>query len=195
MKSSPIAFFLALSALTGGTQAGTAFVSQQGGPLTVVSNAGSVADPFDLGILGAPFSSVFVTLSSTGSFSEYATFGIPTGFGGVEGASNTYALTVTPPVGLPVVVGSITDFAVTFLAGTPALPDSAPFGPYGAGTSFNLPDASAGTYFLHLTGVVQGIGGQYSAAIQVSPIPEPGSALLSLVGLGVLAWCAPRRRT
>jgi uncharacterized protein (TIGR03382 family) len=48
---------------------------------------------------------------------------------------------------------------------------------------------------LHLTGVVQGIGGQYSAAIQVSPIPEPGSALLSLMGLGVLAWCAPRRRT
>lgn len=68
-------------------QAGTAFVSQLGSPLSGGASLGSVSDPYALGSLGAPFSSVFVTVSSPGSFTEYATLSIPAGFGGAKGAS------------------------------------------------------------------------------------------------------------
>ncbi len=173
-------------------QAGTAWVSQAGGALTLVSNSGSVGDAYALGALDTPFSSVFVTLNSPGSFSEYATLSIPAGFGGAEGAFNTYALEVQLPTG-PVVVGGIGDFAVTVFGGTPSSP-GAQFGSYLPGTTFSLPAASAGDYFLRFTGTVNGVGGQYSAAMFASPVPEPSIYLMALLGLGVLAWRVPRNR-
>ena len=124
---------------------------------------------------------------------EYATLSIPAGFGGASGASNTYALAVQLPSG-PLVIGSIDDFSVAIVSGTPMSPGATQYGSFAAGATFSLPGAPAGDYFLRFTGTVNGVGGQYSAAMQASPVPEPSIYAMTLLGLGMLAWRVRRTR-
>ena len=189
MKFNTLASALVLGTCACLVQAGTAFVSQTGGPLTQSNNSGLIGAPYALGLLGAPFSSVFVTLSSPGSFNEFATLSIPAGFAGIEGASNTYSLAVELPSG-PMLIGGIDNFSLKVFSGTPISPEKFE-GSFAAGRTFSLPDRPdrpAGDYFLQFTGTVNGVGGQYSAAMHASPVPEPGIYLMTLLGLGVLAW-------
>ncbi|SCY76579.1 PEP-CTERM protein-sorting domain-containing protein [Nitrosospira sp. Nl5] len=59
--------------------------------------------------------------------------------------------------------------------------------------SYDQPlDAAA--YYLNITGVTSGtLGGAYSGAIQISPVPEPESFAMLLAGLGLMGAVVRRR--
>jgi PEP-CTERM motif len=192
MKLNAFASALVLSTAACLAQAGTAYVSQAGSPLNPVLNQGSLLDPYALGVLGVQPSSVFVTLTSPGSFEEYATLFVAPGFFSSEGASDTYALSISLPSG-PLVIGSIDNFEVEVFGGTPTAPGTL-FGAYAPGVTFGLPGTPAGDYFLRFSGTVNGVGAQYSAAMIASPVPEPSIYLMAALGLAVLAWRLPNAR-
>jgi len=183
---------LAMAAL--GAQAGTGFVSQNGGALGLVTETGTTANPYDIGTLDASFSSVFVTLGAAGSFSEFATFTVPAGYNMVNAAANTYALSITLPVPVGLVtIGSISMFMMDIVGGSPAVPGSTVAMLAAGGSVLNL-GLAPGSYHLHFTGMVNGAGGQYSAAINAVPIPEPETYAMMLAGLGALGFLARRRK-
>lgn len=199
MKLAPATFAaLAIAAATvlgaGQVHAGSAFVSQNGGALSAVPETGTSVNPYLLGILDNQPSSLFTTLSTAGSFIEYATFTIPVTSVGTTGGSGAYSLNVTLPGGGSVTVGSISSLTLTVFTGTPALPGAAVAGPYAGGTSFNAPALAAGNYFLQFAGSVTGVGGQYSASVQTSPVPEAGTYMMMLAGIGAMGLMVWRRR-
>jgi len=184
----------ALAMVAMGAQAGTGFVSQNGGALGLVTETGTMANPYDIGTLDASFSSVFVTLAAAGAFSEFATFTVPAGFNMVNAAANTYALSITLPLPIGLVtIGSISMFNMDIVGGSPAVPGST-FAMLGEGGSVLNLGLLPGSYHLHFTGMVNGAGGQYSAAINAVPIPEPETYAMMLAGLGALGFLARRRR-
>lgn len=53
---------------------------------------------------------------------------------------------------------------------------------------------AGGTFFMNVVGLANGsLGGQYSGAISVTPVPEPESYAMLLAGLGVMGAIAVRR--
>ena len=174
--------------------AGSGFISMNGGALSPTGDPGTAAAPYNLGTLDASFSTAFVTVLSSGSFAEYAQFDVPAGFASTNGASNTYALTITLPGPTTVTLGSITGFSMAMVAGTPLAPGATLGGPYPAGTSFSGLLTAPGTYHLAFVGTVTGVGGQYSASIQAVPVPEPETYAMMLAGLGAIGFVAWRRR-
>lgn len=195
MKLTTIAAAAALlGAASLSAQAGSGFVSMNGGALTLSGNNGAVATPYNLGTLDTSFTTLFVTVLSSGSFSEFAQFDIPPLYGSTNGASNTYALTITLPGPTVVTIGSISTFTMEVVSGTPASPGASVGGPYGAGASFTGLPMSPGTYHLAFVGSVSGVGGQYSASIQAIPVPEPETYAMMLAGIGAISFVAWRRR-
>jgi len=184
----------ALLAVGAVAQAGTGFVSQNGGALSLVTETGTSANPYAIGTLDAMFSSVFVTLGTAGSFSEFATFMVPAGYNMVNGAANTYALSITlpNPIGL-ITIGSISNFNMDIVDGSPVLPGATQASLGAGGSVLNL-GLTPGMYHLHFTGMVNGAGGQYSAAINATPVPEPETYAMLLAGLGAVGFLARRRK-
>ncbi|MCB5186052.1 FxDxF family PEP-CTERM protein [Methylobacillus gramineus] len=65
-----------------------------------------------------------------------------------------------------------------------------------AGTSFNVSGLAAGQYTFNVVGTTTGIaGGTYGFAINVTPVPEPSSVAMLLVGFAALGAVARRRKT
>ncbi|MBL8378897.1 MAG: FxDxF family PEP-CTERM protein [Burkholderiales bacterium] len=67
----------------------------------------------------------------------------------------------------------------------------------GGGSSMNLSfgPSVGGNYYLEVKGTATGsLGGLYSGAISLSPIPEPGTYGLFLAGLGLIGTIVTRRR-
>ena len=183
---------LAMVAL--GAQAGTGLVSQNGGALGLVTETGTSANPYDIGALDASFSSIFVTLAAPGAFSEFATFTVPASYNMVNAAANTYALSITLPLPIgQLTIGSISQFVMDIVGGSPVLP-GLPYASLGAGGFVLNLGLAPGSYHLHFTGMVNGAGGQYSAAINAVPVPEPETYAMMLAGLGALGFLAHRRR-
>ena len=173
-----------LSVCAMGTQAGIALVSQNGGALAVAAETGIVPNAYQFGALNTSFSALFVTLTTAGSFAEYADFSVPSGYNMGNAAANTYTLST----------GSIgSDFAMSIYGGLAATPGPL-LGSIGAGGSIANLGLSAGNYYLKFTGTASGVGGQYSAAINAMPIPEPETYSMMLAGLGAFGFLAHRRR-
>ena len=193
MKLKSIAFAVAVLATAVGAQAGSGHVSQNGGGLSPVLATGTSANPYLLGSLDTSFSSVFVTISGAGSFSEFATFTVPAGFNMVNGAANTYALNITLPFFGLITIGSVSSFNMAIKGGTPAAPSST-FANVSAGGSVTNLALAPGNYHLKFTGATNGAGGQYSAALNALPVPEPETYAMFLAGLGALGFLARRRK-
>ena len=130
---------------------------------------------------------------STGSFTEYATFTVPSGYNQVNGASNTYALSIILPTGSSATIGSISNFGMSVIDGIPGIGTYVEGGVYGPGSSFTL-NLIPGNYHLKFDGLVNGVGGQYSATLQAMPVPEPETYAMMLAGLGAVGFIAFRRR-
>ncbi|MFJ5446905.1 FxDxF family PEP-CTERM protein [Methylobacillus methanolivorans] len=65
-----------------------------------------------------------------------------------------------------------------------------------AGETFSLAALAAGSYSLKVTGTTAGnFGGSYSFAVNVTPVPEPSSAAMLLIGFAALGAVARRRKT
>ena len=194
MRLKPI-FAAVLSVFAIGAQAGTAFVSQNGGALAMVGASGTVASPYVMGSLNSVYSSLFVTLTSAGSFAEYADFSVPSGYNMVNAGANTYALTITLPPAPAITIGSISgsSFFMKIYDGLASSPGALHATVAAGGSLANL-GLSPGNYHLEFTGTVIGAGGQYSAAINALPIPEPETYSMMLAGLGAFGFLARRRR-
>jgi hypothetical protein len=193
MRLKPI-FAAVLSVFAIGAQAGTAFVSQNGGALALVAETGIVPNAYQIGALNTSFSSLFVTLTSAGSFAEFADFSVPSGYNMVNAAANTYTLSILLPPANTVTIGSIgSDFAMSIYGGVAATPGPL-LGSVGAGGSLTNLGLSPGNYYLKFTGTAYGVGGQYSAAINALPVPEPETYSMMLAGLGAFGFLARRRR-
>ena len=192
MKLTSLAAATALCVVSLSAHAGSGFRSWNGGLATATTNDGSAATPYDLGTLGSAFSVLFVTVPDAGSFTEYAQFVVPPNYGATNGAANTYALTMFDLLLGPVTVGSITGFQMSVVPGTPTLPGATIGGPFAAGASFAGLPMSPGTYHFVFAGTVNGLGGQYAAAIQA--VPEPETYAMMLAGIGAISFVAWRRR-
>ena len=193
MRLKPI-FAAVLSVCAIGAQAGVGIVSQNGGALALVAETGIVPNAYQIGALNTSFSSLFVTLTSAGSFAEFADFSVPSGYNMVNAAANTYTLSILLPPANTVTIGSIgSDFAMTIYAGVAATPGLS-LGTVGAGGSLTNLGLSPGNYYLKFTGTAYGVGGQYSAAINAVPVPEPETYSMMLAGLGAFGFLARRRR-
>jgi hypothetical protein len=60
--------------------------------------------------------------------------------------------------------------------------------------TLNWGPSAAGSYYLNVTGIANGsMGGAYGVAIGVSPVPEPESYAMMLIGLGLMGAIARRR--
>lgn len=65
----------------------------------------------------------------------------------------------------------------------------------GGGLEFSLSPLAAGNYYLQISGLADGTkGGYYAGAIEISPVPEPGTWTTLLAGLAMFGFMAYRRR-
>ena len=91
-------------------------------------------------------------------------------------------------------------FSGSGTSGTPlmAWSVSSPIGPYGELTSLSTLALNAGTYTLGIKGIVTGsAGGSYSGVLNLansSPVPEPGTGLIFLLGIGMVAFQMKRKQ-
>jgi len=170
-----------------GAQAGTALVSQNGGPLTAVAQSGATGDAYQLGVLGTSWTTLLATVAGAGGFFETADFTVAPGTSLVNGAANTYALTFGPEI-----LGSISDFSVVVWDNVHPN-GSTTYASIGAGGTFSV-NLAPGQYHIDVTGLVTGSGGQYSVGLQAVPVPEPETYALMLAGLGAVGFIARRRR-
>jgi hypothetical protein len=164
----------------------TALVGQNGAAPSLALQTGNEGDAFALGTLDASWTSLFVTLSGSGSFFNTADFTVPAN-SGVNASANTYALTFGP-----FVIGSIGGFDVKVWDNTH--PNGLNmFADLSAGSNVTL-NLTPGQYHLDMTGFVNGAAGQYSVGLQAAPVPEPETYALMLAGLGAVGFVARRRK-
>ena len=158
-----------------------------------VSGDGSVANPYQMGVIGASPSVLAVTVTgSPGSFfDEFANFTIPT-LSTTSGSANTYSLNIG---GLNVV--EITDLVVEVWNSTHPL-GTFLFDTFSGNNATNLiGDLAAGQYHLDISGNLGSTAslGQYSVALQAIPVPEPETYAMLLAGLGLVAFSVRRRKS
>ncbi|HEY4373064.1 MAG TPA: FxDxF family PEP-CTERM protein [Burkholderiales bacterium] len=169
------------------------------GLLAAAASCASAAT-FDLGTHTPPFSATYGDsfTSKVGDFVDDFVFTIAPG-----GTFNTIAATID--------LGTL--FQITglearlfqgsgpFVSGTTPLeqawssPISGTPGVNGDVLVISPTTLAAGTYSLELRGTVTGdSGGSYSGALNLAPVPEPGTYALMLAGLGLMGFIAARRR-
>lgn len=172
LKKSSLAVAAALSlAFAGGAQAATI-------------NLGAAAP-------GAPLS--FSGFAPVGLFNDVFTFTLPANGGSGYSVTNFELLPGLFNVALATMSLFSNPDGVLFNADDTFLASSA--GPGGNALALTWGASGAGPYYLNVTGISNGsMGGIYSGAISVSPVPEPATVLTLLAGLGVVGFIAMRRR-
>jgi hypothetical protein len=144
---------------------------------------GASATTWDIGLVPTTDEGFGTTRTVFGTFSDEATFSIPTGTLGlsanvleVVGAKSGYTFNI---VGLTYSIwkdgGKIsTDFS--------------------GGLTPNYASLTAGDYELHISGTATGaFGGLYGVNLTVTPVPEPATYGMMVVGLGLLGLAKRRR--
>lgn len=63
-----------------------------------------------------------------------------------------------------------------------------------ASEEFSLSGLTAGDFYIHVAGTTSGLGGG-SYAFAITPVPEPSSAAMLLIGFAALGAVARRRKT
>jgi len=146
--------------------------------------------------LGAVSASVPTSFGgfASGSFSDIFTFSLPANSGSGYSVVN-FPLTIPSGTfnvlltGLGLfsnpdgIVGNTDDSYVTAASGN------------SNALSFSFANTPAGNYYLQVFGVTTGsLGGIYTGAISITPVPEPETFAMLLAGLGVMGAIARRRK-
>lgn len=183
---------------SGVAYAGTGSVSLGGNALTPVVGDGSQSNPYGLGSIGFPATTLLVTLGGSPgeSFEEYANFTIPQ-LSGAYGSANTYPLSISLPVFGNLALHDIKDLTIEVWDNTHPL-GNINFSTFpGNNTTTFIGNLGAGQYHLDISGHLGDapsiIGGQYSVALAALPVPEPETYAMLLAGLGLIGFSVRRR--
>jgi len=131
---------------------------------------------------------VFQGFAAPGPFNDIFTFNLP-----ANGGSGYSVINFS----LPALGGSFNSLLATmslvsnadgilFNADDMLLSSTSSGGPDSLGLTWG--PSAAGSYYLNITGISNGtVGGLYSGAISVTPVPEPETWAMLLAGLGIVA--------
>ena len=150
---------------------------------------GANAAVTNLGALPAGATAFSGTVTPAGPFNDVFTFSLPANLG------SGYSV-VNFPLSIPGVGTFNTVLSTISLVSDP---DGIPFnsddtllssvsGGSGNALSLNWGSSAGGSMYLNVTGITNGtLGGLYSGAISVSPVPEPETWGMLLVGMSLIA--------
>ena len=155
--------------------------------LMLCAAGGALADDktWDIGAVPtAPASYYAVVTHAFGSFIDSITFVVPDGSLGV--AANILPVPdASDGVGFS---GHISSLTYAIWDGNTSL------GSYAGGLSVSHTSLTAGSYTLTVSGNADGdFGGTYGLNLAVTPVPEPATYGMLLVGLGLLGFASKRR--
>lgn len=169
--------------------------------LATTAHANSVTN---LGTLAAPGSYTYAQsyFSPVAGFSDLFTFTVPEsslngvtatiGFGSILGlgslGADLYAGILTNPLSIP--------SSATLIASGVTTPITSGSQTVGLSSVFGPITVAAGSYTLNIHGSVIGaFGGSYSGMLNVTPVPEPSSALALVAGLGLIGFTMGRKKS
>ncbi|MDY0746167.1 FxDxF family PEP-CTERM protein [Paucibacter sp. R3-3] len=158
------------------------------------------ATTYNLGAVSIGVPKTFSATVANGIFADTYTFALPTNGGSGYSFQN-----------FPIDLGSLGTLNLSFsgfdlaYAGADGVVGNADDKVVASGNlssvgsySFSVPATEGGVYYLDIFGRATGsLGGAYNGAISVqavSPVPEPGSYVMLMAGLGAVGLVATRRR-
>ncbi len=151
----------------------------------IATSAGAnAADVQTFGVIGAgtyDYENSYV--AGAGEFEDYVTFTLTDSFIGSFGAG---ALNFTVGNNKRLYIDDFTQ--ILFNETTNQV--------VATGADFTVNSLTAGDYRIIITGAIQGSrGGEYAGAFTITPVPEPSSAAMLLIGFAALGAVARRRKT
>ncbi len=150
----------------------------------VAASSANAAEIETYGVIGAgsyDYANDFA--AGSGSFEDVVTFTLTDSFIGSFGAG---ALNFTVGANKRLYINDFTHSLYNVTTNTLL----------GSGSDFTINLLTAGDYKIVITGLVEGSrGGEYAGGFTISPVPEPSSAAMLLIGFAALGAVARRRKT